>query len=88
VTGENGREINLNWLNNSEEIIVDDFGHIYVADSLNNRIMRWYEEKRESKIIVDGNRKENELNQLDYSTDVSFDCATHHRIQRFDLISG
>lgn len=49
--------------------------------------MRWYEEKRESEIIVDGNRKENELNQLDYSTDVSFDCAIHHRIQRFGLIS-
>ncbi|CAF1136403.1 unnamed protein product [Adineta steineri] len=73
VAGKNGRGKDPNQLSEPQGIIVDDLGQIYVADSGNNRVMRWCERKEEGEIIVGGNGQRNQPNQLNEPMGLSFD---------------
>ncbi|CAF4282212.1 unnamed protein product, partial [Adineta steineri] len=75
-------------------VIVDHFGQVYVADSGNDRIMRWCEGKEEGEIVVGGNGKGDQSNQLNSPSDLSFDDEGNlyvaeywnHRIQKFEIV--
>ena len=64
---------------------------VYVADSGNHRVMRWYKEAKEGNIIVGGNGKGQQLNQLNGPIDLSFDGENNlyvvdfwnNRVQKF-----
>jgi tripartite motif-containing protein 2/3/tripartite motif-containing protein 71 len=68
-------------------------GEIYVADSLNHRVMCWCKEAKEGTIIVGGNGKGKQANQLNGPIDLSFDRqgnlyivdCWNHRIQKFEI---
>ena len=94
VAGGNGKGNQLNQLNSPHGLFVDKDGQIYVADRMNNRIMRWSEEKNEGEIVVRGSESERYSNQLSSPIELFFDGEGNlyvsdgvHRIQKFDLIS-
>jgi hypothetical protein len=72
-------------------IIVDHLGNIYVADGYNDRVMRWINGAKEGTIVVGGNGRGNETNQLFDPSDLLFDKngnlyvydAANHRLQKF-----
>ncbi|CAF1499630.1 unnamed protein product [Adineta steineri] len=73
-------------------VIIDGLGQIYVADHLNDRVMRWCEGKEEGETVVGGNGRGSELNQLNGPVGLSFDDegnlyvvdSRNHRIQKFE----
>ncbi|CAF4168200.1 unnamed protein product, partial [Adineta steineri] len=75
-------------------VIVDDLGHIYVADYCNHRVMRWCEGDEEGEIVVGGNGQGNQSNQLNLPSGLSFDNeenlyvgdARNSRIQKYEKI--
>ncbi|CAF3840839.1 unnamed protein product, partial [Adineta steineri] len=82
---------NLNQLCYPRRIIVDQLGQIYVADSGNDRVMRWCEGKDEGEVVVGGKSAGNQSNQLNHPFGLSFDDegnlyvadCWNHRIQKF-----
>ncbi len=74
-------------------LIVEQLGHVYVADSLNDRTMRWSKESKEGSIVVGGNRQGEQPNQLYYPIGLSFDRQSHLyvvdcnkcRVQKFEI---
>ena len=91
--GSNGDENNLPQSFSLRGLIVDQLGQIYVADNWNHQIMRWCEGDTQGSIVVGGNGKGNQRNQLNYPVSLSFDdegnlyVADHwnHRIQKFEM---
>ncbi|CAF4234719.1 unnamed protein product, partial [Adineta steineri] len=75
-------------------VIVDHLGQIYVADSKNHRVMRWCEGKEEGEVVVGGNGKGIQSNQLNSPNGLSFDDEgnlyvadfENHRVAKFDII--
>ncbi len=69
------------------------FGHIYVADCNNNRVMRWSEGAKEGTIIVGGNGQGNQSNQLYRLRSLAFDWQGNlyvvdlgnKRLQKFEI---
>ncbi|CAF4137054.1 unnamed protein product [Adineta steineri] len=82
----------FNQLSESQGVIIDGLGQIYVADHLNDRVMRWCEGKEEGETVVGGNGRGSELNQLNGPVGLSFDDegnlyvvdSRNHRIQKFE----
>ncbi len=76
-----------------EGVIVDHWGNVYVADSWNRRIMRWTPGSSEGSIVVDGNGKGQQSNQLNGPRGLSFDRQGNlyvadlgnNRIQKFEI---
>ncbi|CAF1027829.1 unnamed protein product [Adineta steineri] len=76
-------------------MIVDRFGNVYVADSNNDRIMRWLKltDSIEGRIIVGGNGVGNGSNQLNWPSGLLFDRKGNlyvsdrdaNRVQKFDV---
>jgi sugar lactone lactonase YvrE len=66
VAGGQDYGSSLTQLSNPNGIIVDKLGTIYLTDSDNNRVMRWSKGAREGYIVVDGNEKKEQSNQLQY----------------------
>ncbi|CAF3395698.1 unnamed protein product [Rotaria socialis] len=75
-------------------IFVDTLGTLYVADSNNDRVMRWTQgDKKQGAVIVGGNSKGAEPNQLYSPIGLSFDRhgnlyvadAGNSRVQRFSI---
>jgi sugar lactone lactonase YvrE len=74
-------------------VVMDQLGTAYVADCVNNRIMRWPKGAAQGSIIIDGNGKKAESNQLSCPRGLSFDRhgnlyvadARNHRVQRFNI---
>ncbi|CAF1208910.1 unnamed protein product [Adineta ricciae] len=95
VAGGNGRGKYLNQLDGPEGLAVDDFGHAYIADGYNDRIVRWSEEEEEvGGLIVGSNGYGEKPFHLYLPSSLSFDVQgnlyvadqKNHRIQRFDLL--
>ncbi|CAF1428995.1 unnamed protein product [Adineta steineri] len=57
--------------------IDDDTQTIYIADSGNDRIIKWKFDEKQGQIIAGGNGRGNGLNQLDWPTDVILDKKTN-----------
>ncbi len=74
-------------------MIVDQLGNVYVVDTWNHRLIRWLKGSKEGNIIVGGNGRGQQTNQLNYPTELSFDregnlCAVdyeNHRVVKFVL---
>ncbi|CAF1033270.1 unnamed protein product [Adineta steineri] len=96
VAGGNGQGNSLRQLSSPQGVIVDHFGHIYVADSNNHQVMRWCEGDKEGEIVVGGNERGNLSNQLNSPVGLSFDNeenlyvvdSFNHRIQKYEKIAN
>ncbi|CAF4272587.1 unnamed protein product [Adineta steineri] len=94
VAGGNGYKRNLNQLSRPQGVVVDHFGHIYIADGGNHRVMRWCEGKEEGEIVVGENGLGKRSNQLYLPCGLSFDDegnlyvadSGNYRIQKFQII--
>jgi sugar lactone lactonase YvrE len=80
VAGGNGFGKNLNQLSTPCGLYVDDDQIIYVADSLNHRIIRWTYGAIDGQVIAGGNGQGNEINQLNTPIDVIVDNKRNHLI--------
>ncbi|CAF3986970.1 unnamed protein product, partial [Rotaria sp. Silwood2] len=75
---------------------VDQLGTIYIADSSNHRIVRWPQGAKQGSIVVGGNGKGEQANQLSGPLDLTFDRQGNlyvvdngnYRVQRFDMDSS
>ncbi|CAF3919570.1 unnamed protein product, partial [Rotaria sordida] len=73
VAGGQGQGSNLSQLSDPRGIAVDKSGTVYVADSGNNRIVRWHQGATQGDIITGGNGQGNQSNQLHDPRGLSFD---------------
>jgi hypothetical protein len=93
VAGGNGQGDSLTQLSEPYGVIVDHFGHIYVVESGNNRVVCWCEGSTEGSIVLGGNGVGNQSNQLNSPTHLSFDVegnlyvvdSDNARIQKFEV---
>ncbi|CAF0992496.1 unnamed protein product [Adineta steineri] len=72
VAGGNGNGHQLNQLSNLYGIFIDNDKSIYIADSLNHRIVKWKLNSNTGRIIGGGNGSGNQNNQLNYPTNIIF----------------
>jgi sugar lactone lactonase YvrE len=83
-------------LSDPQGVTVDHFGNVYVADSSNQRIMRWQPGSKEGNIIVGGNEEGQQSNQFSGLRGLSFDRQgnlyvvdwNNHRVQKFAIDSN
>ena len=76
-----------------EGVVVDRLGTVYVADKLNNRIMRWRKGDTQGSVIAGGNGEGGQSHQLNYPADLSFDRHGNlyvidtnlDRVQKFNI---
>ncbi|CAF4717960.1 unnamed protein product, partial [Rotaria socialis] len=74
VAGGQGKGNALTQLHWPNGIFVDTLGTLYVADSNNNRVMRWTQgDKTQGAVIVGGNGQGEGANQFNYPIGLSFD---------------
>jgi sugar lactone lactonase YvrE len=77
-------------LSNPQEVFVNQWDNVFVADSWNHRIMRWSKGSNEGSIVI-GNGYGNQTNELKYSSGLSLDGQSNlyaldnknHRVQNF-----
>ncbi|CAF4342199.1 unnamed protein product [Rotaria sordida] len=92
VAGGQGEGNSLAQLSYPEGVIADEWGHVYVADSYNHRIIRWLKASKEGRIIVGGNGKGEKPNQFNLLRGLSIDRQgnlyvvdnSNHRVQKFE----
>jgi hypothetical protein len=64
----------LKQLSSTRGVIADQLNQIYVVDFENNRVMRWCKGVQEGTIVIyGGNGKEQQSNQFNGLTGLSFD---------------
>ncbi|CAF0846300.1 unnamed protein product, partial [Adineta steineri] len=81
VAGGNGQGSELNQLNDPYGIYIDnDDESIYIADAMNDRIVRWESGAKNGKIVAGGNGRGNGIHQLNYPTDVILDKEKEYLI--------
>ena len=93
VAGGQGKGNALTQLYWSRGVFVDALGTVYVADSLNDRVMRWFNGATQGNVIVGGNREGQQANQLNRPWGLSFDRHSNvyvvdrgnHRVQKFQI---
>ncbi|CAF4825679.1 unnamed protein product [Rotaria socialis] len=94
VAGGQGQGNALTQLYCPNGIFVDTLGTLYVADSSNNRVMRWtQEDKKQGTVIVGGNGSGAGANQFSNPHGLSFDRHgnlyvvdwNNARVQRFSI---
>jgi sugar lactone lactonase YvrE len=73
IAGGNGQGQRLNQLARPEGIFVDEDLNAYIADSINNRILKWKYGEKNGQVVAGGNGKGNRNDQLDGPTAVVFD---------------
>ncbi|CAF4161864.1 unnamed protein product, partial [Adineta steineri] len=73
VAGGNGQGQELNQLNWSARIFIDEMKNVFIVDHHNHRIVVWNYNAQEAQIIAGGNRQGSRMNQLNYPTDVIID---------------
>jgi sugar lactone lactonase YvrE len=91
--GGEGLEYALTQVSYPRGVIVDQLGTVYVADYSNHRIMRWSKGATQGSVVVGGNRRGGQANQLHSPVGLSFDRHGNlyvadngnHRIQKFLL---
>jgi sugar lactone lactonase YvrE len=73
LAGENGRGSESNQLHNPEGLYVDDDATVYIADSMNHRIVEWNFGATSGQMVAGGNEQGNRNDQLNHPVDVIFD---------------
>ncbi len=73
VAGGNGFRKGLNQISHSEGVFIDDDQTIYVADTDNERIVKWTSGATKGQVVAGGNGKGNLNNQLDIPRNVIID---------------
>lgn len=68
IIGGNNAGSALNQLYQPKDMFVDDENAMYIADSLNHRIVKWENNAVEGRVVAGGNGKGNKTNQLNYPT--------------------
>ncbi|CAF3880654.1 unnamed protein product, partial [Rotaria sp. Silwood1] len=76
-------------------VVVDQLGTVYVADGWNDRIMRWPKGATQGSVIVGGNGKGEQSDQLNWPIGLSFDRQGNlyvvdwgnHRLEKFNIDS-
>ncbi|CAF1346642.1 unnamed protein product [Adineta steineri] len=77
VAGGNGEGKGLNQLALPAGIFIDDEKTIYIADSMNDRIVEWKHNAKEGQTIAGGNGRGNRIDQLHYPQTVIIDQQDH-----------
>ncbi|CAM4750624.1 unnamed protein product [Rotaria magnacalcarata] len=94
IAGGQGQGNALTQLYHPYGIFVDMLDALYVADSLNHRVLRWAQGgKKQGNLIVGGNGRGAGANQLNCLRGLSFDHhgnlyvvdENNHRVQRFSI---
>ncbi|CAF2128255.1 unnamed protein product [Rotaria magnacalcarata] len=80
IAGGNGQGERINQLARPEGIFVDDDLTVYIADSINNRILKWKHGEKNGEIVAGGNGKGNRTDQFDGPTCVILDKNTNSLI--------
>ncbi|CAF4122542.1 unnamed protein product [Rotaria socialis] len=80
IAGGNGEGQRLNQLARPEGIFVDDDLTVYIADSINSRILKWKHGEKNGQIVAGGNGKGNRTDQLNGPTSVILDKKTNSLI--------
>jgi sugar lactone lactonase YvrE len=83
----------LGSLTQPHGVVVDQLGTLYVADCVNNCIMRWPKSATRGNVIVGGNGDGAQPNQLSCPKGLAFDRqgnlfvadTRNHRVQRFNI---
>lgn len=94
VAGGNGAGSSLNQINHAYSVRLDASGNIYVADSYNNRVLKFpagSTSATNGTVVAGGNGAGSGANQLSNPMDVAFDAASNmyvcdfnnQRIQKF-----
>ncbi|CAF1020329.1 unnamed protein product [Rotaria sordida] len=73
VAGGHGQGSDFNQLSQPYYSFIDKDRSVFVADHLNNRIMKWIENAHEGILIAGGNESGSEMNQLSIPTSVVVD---------------
>ncbi|CAF2117469.1 unnamed protein product, partial [Rotaria magnacalcarata] len=74
VAGGQGEGSALTQLNSPNGLFVDTLGTLYVADSRNDRVMRWTQgDNKPGTVIMGGNGEGAGANQFYYPRGLSFD---------------
>ncbi|CAF4742986.1 unnamed protein product [Rotaria sp. Silwood1] len=73
VAGGHGQGSDFNQLNQPYYSFIDKDRSVFVADHLNNRIMKWIENAQEGIVIASRNESDNGMNQLSIPTSVVVD---------------
>ena len=63
------------WTYDGGEIEVDSSGNIYIADTQNNRVIKWAPGADEGTVVAGGNGAGSNLNQLNNPTDIHVDSS-------------
>ncbi|CAF1292728.1 unnamed protein product [Rotaria sordida] len=77
VAGGHGNGEQLHQLNMPIGLYVDDDNTIYVADSVNHRVLAWSPNATTGQVVAGGNGKGSALNQLVEPRDVIMDRSTN-----------
>ena len=54
-------------------MVVDQSGTVYVTDSNNNSVMRWFKDSKSGSVIIGGRGGGSGINQLSDPNDLTFD---------------
>ncbi|CAF4035525.1 unnamed protein product, partial [Rotaria sp. Silwood1] len=73
VAGGNGNGSDLNQIDGTLAVTVDQSGTVYVADYGNHRITRWLKGAQSGTVIAGGNGQGNLSTQLNHPYDLAFD---------------
>jgi DNA-binding beta-propeller fold protein YncE len=92
VAGGQGQGNSLRQLSRPRGIVVDQLGSVYVADTSNDRVIRWLKGAEEGTIVVGGKGAGEQPNQFNGPVDLSFDRennlyvvdCSNHRVEKFD----
>ncbi|CAF4832754.1 unnamed protein product [Rotaria sp. Silwood1] len=93
IAGGNGRGSQLNQFDRPHGLFLDDNQNIYVADSVNDRIVKWDRNASSGQLVAGGNGRGNYSNQLNFPLDVIVDKngtmyisdRGNERVQRWSL---
>lgn len=70
----------MNQLNRPFSIFIDKNQNIFIADYINNRIMKWKPNENQGTIVAGGNGQGNRKDQLSYPTDMIVDVENNSLI--------
>lgn len=93
IAGSQGEGSGLSDLYYPHGLFLDAFGTLHVADSENDRIMRWSQRVRQDTVIIGGTNRGSETNELnhpfgltaDYDGNIYVVDHWNNRVQRFSL---